>query len=93
MVSTQEWADHQEILKTTSRLQVNLHSWEEGDITHFYQDMQAMFAELDSDDIRLSKRERRIINMAQLSFKKIFNTKKSPGETFLKYSTDGSDDC
>ena len=103
MVSTQEWADHQEILKTTSRLQVNLHSWEEGDITHFYQDMQAMFAELDGDDIRLTKRERRIIDMAYTSFRKIFNSTKSPGETFLshyvpartnKYSvTDRSDAC
>ena len=34
MASTQEWAKHEEKLKQTSRLQVNLHSWEEGDILH-----------------------------------------------------------
>ena len=102
MVSTEEWADHQEILKTTSRLQICLQSWEEGDITHFYQDMQAMFAELDGDDIRLTKRERRIIEMAQTSFKKIFNSTKGPGETLLghyvpartnKYSVSDGSDC
>ena len=40
MVSTQEWAKHEQELKQTSRLQVNLQSWEEGDILHFYQDLQ-----------------------------------------------------
>ena len=76
MVSTQEWADHQEILKTTSRLQVNLHSWEEGDILHYYQDMMVMFEELNSDEIVISNKNRRIIENAHLSFQKIFNTEK-----------------
>ncbi len=76
MVSTQEWADHQEILKTTSRLQVNLPSWEEGDILHYYQDMMVMFEELNSDEIVLSNKNRRIIENAHLSFQKIFNTEK-----------------
>ena len=51
MASIQEWAKHEEQLKQTSRLQVNLQSWEEGDILHFYQDLVVMFQELQSDDI------------------------------------------
>ena len=77
MASTQEWAKHEEKLKKTSRLQVNLHSWEEGDILHFYQDMLVMFQELQSDDIALTNKNRRIIHNAHTSFDKIFNRKKS----------------
>ena len=76
MTSVQEWAKHEEKLKQTSRLQVNLHSWEEGDILHYYQDMMVMFEELNSDEIVLSNRNRRIIENAHLSFQKIFNTTK-----------------
>ena len=76
MVSTQEWAKHEEKLKQTSRLQVNLHSWEEGDILHYYQDMMVMFEELNSDEIVISNKNRRIIENAHLSFQKIFNTEK-----------------
>ena len=76
MSSVQEWAKHEEELKQTSRLQVNLHSWEEGDILHYYQDMIVMFQELQSDDIVLSNKNRRIIENAHLSFQKIFNTEK-----------------
>ena len=76
MVSTQQWAKHEEELKQTSRLQVNLHSWEEGDILHYYQDMMVMFEELNSDEIVLSNKNRRIIENAHLSFQKIFNTEK-----------------
>ena len=90
MTSTYEWKQKQDILKQTSRLQVNLTSWEEGDITHFYQDMQAMFAELNGDEIRLTRREQRIIEMAELSFKKIFNSQKTKGESYLN---DVSSDC
>ena len=49
-----EWAaqheEKQRILKTTSRLQVNLKTWEDADITHFYQDLLVMFQELTNDD-------------------------------------------
>ena len=76
MSSVQEWAKHEEELKQTSRLQVNLHSWEEGDILHYYQDMMVMFEELNSDEIVLSNKNRRIIENAHLSFQKIFNTEK-----------------
>ena len=76
MSSIQEWAKHEEQMKQTSRLQVNLHSWEEGDILHYYQDMMVMFEELNSDEIVLSNRNRRIIENAHLSFQKIFNTEK-----------------
>jgi len=76
MSSIQEWAKHEEELKQTSRLQVNLHSWEDGDILHYYQDMMVMFEELNSDDIVLSNKNRRIIENAHLSFQKIFNTEK-----------------
>ena len=76
MSSVQEWAKHEEELKQTSRLQVNLHSWEEGDILHYYQDMMIMFEELNSDEIVLSNKNRRIIENAHLSFQKIFNTEK-----------------
>ena len=76
MTSVQEWAKHEEELKQTSRLQVNLHSWEEGDILHYYQDMMVMFEELNSDEIVLSNKNRRIIENAHLSFQKIFNTEK-----------------
>jgi len=86
MTSTYEWKQKQDILKQTSRLQVNLTSWDEGDITHFYQDMQAMFAELNGDEIRLTRREQRIIEMAELSFKKIFNSQKTKGESYLDSS-------
>ena len=75
-----EWAaaheEKQKILKTTSRLQVNIQSWEEGDILHYYQDMIVMFQELNDDDIVLSNRNRRIIENAHISFQKIFNTQK-----------------
>ena len=76
MTSIQEWAKHEEQMKQTSRLQVNLHSWEEGDILHYYQDMMVMFEELNSDEIVLSNKNRRIIENAHLSFQKIFNTEK-----------------
>jgi hypothetical protein len=76
MTSTQAFGKEQEYLKQTSRLQVNLQSWEEGDILHYYQDMIVMFQELNSDDIVLSNKNRRIIDNAHLSFQKIFNTKK-----------------
>ena len=76
MSSIQEWAKHEEQMKQTSRLQVNLHSWEEGDILHYYQDMMVMFVELNSDEIVLSNKNRRIIENAHLSFQKIFNTEK-----------------
>ena len=76
MSSVQEWAKHEEKLKQTSRLQVNLHSWEEGDILHYYQDMMVMFEELNGDEIVLSNKNRRIIENAHLSFQKIFNTEK-----------------
>ena len=77
MTSVQEWAKHEEKLKQTSRLQVNLHSWEEGDILHFYQDMLVMFQELQSDHIALSNKNRRIIANGYTSFDKIFNRTKS----------------
>ena len=76
MSSIQEWAKHEEQMKQTSRLQVNLHSWEEGDILHYYQDMMVMFEELNSDEIVISNKNRRIIANAHLSFQKIFNTEK-----------------
>ena len=43
MSSIQEWAKHEEKMKQTSRLQVNLNSWEEGDILHYYQDIVFLF--------------------------------------------------
>ena len=76
MSSIQEWAKHEEKMKQTSRLQVNLNSWEEGDILHYYQDMIVMFQELNSDEIVISNKNRRIIENAHLSFQKIFNTEK-----------------
>lgn len=77
-----EWAaqheEKQHILKTTSRLQVNLKSWEDADITHFYQDLLVMFQELtDEDGIALTRRQTRIVDNAYTSFDKIFNQKKS----------------
>ncbi len=77
MASIQEWAKQEEQLKQTSRLQVNLQSWEEGDILHFYQDLVVMFQELQSDDIVLSNKNRRIIANGYTSFDKIFNRSKS----------------
>ena len=77
MSSIQEWAKHEEKMKQTSRLQVNLNSWEEGDILHYYQDMIIMFQELNSDEIVLSNKNRRIIENAHLSFQKIFNSEKA----------------
>jgi len=76
MTSTQTFGKEQEYLKQTSRLQVNLQSWEDGDILHYYQDMVVMFQELMGDNIVLSNKDRRIIKNAYLSFGKIFNTKK-----------------
>ena len=76
MTSTQTFGKEQEYLKQTSRLQVNLQSWEDGDILHYYQDMVVMFQELMGHNIVLSNKDRRIIKNAYLSFRKIFNTKK-----------------
>jgi len=76
MTSTQTFGKEQEYLKQTSRLQINLESWEEGDILHYYQDMVVMFQELMGDSIALCNKDRRIIKNAYLSFDKIFNTKK-----------------
>ena len=77
MSSIQEWAKKEEIIKQTSRLQVNLNSWEEGDILHYYQDMVILFQELKDDNIQLSRKTIRIVDMAHLSFDKIFNKKKN----------------
>jgi len=75
-----EWAaaheEEQRVLKTTSRLQVNLNSWEEGDVTHFYQDLLIMFQELKGDKIALTRKQMRIIDNAWTSFDKIFNKQK-----------------
>ena len=73
-----EWAaqheEKQRILKTTSRLQVNLKTWEDADITHFYQDLLVMFQELTNDDgIAVTRRQQRIIDNAWTYFDKIFN--------------------
>ena len=76
MTDTITFGKQQEYLKQTSRLQVNLQSWEEGDILHYYQDMVVLFQELQSDEIVLSNRHRRIIENSHLSFQKIFNTEK-----------------
>jgi len=76
MTSTQTFGKEQEYLKQTSRLQVNLQSWEEGDILHYYQDMVVMFQELMGDNISLSNKDRRIIKNAYLSFDKVFNSEK-----------------
>ena len=57
-------------------MQVNLQSWEEGDILHYYQDMVVMFQELMGDNISLSNKDRRIIKNAYLSFDKVFNSEK-----------------
>ncbi len=77
-----EWAaqyeEKQNILKTTSRLQVNLKTWDDADITHFYQDLLIMFQDLkDEDGIALTRRQMRIVDNAWRSFDKIFNTKKN----------------
>ena len=77
-----EWAaqheEKQNILKTTSRLQVNLKTWDDADITHFYQDLLIMFQDLkDEDGIALTRRQTRIVDNAWRSFDKIFNTKKN----------------
>ena len=77
-----EWAaqyeEKQNILKTTSRLQVNLKTWDDADITHFYQDLLIMFQDLKDDDgIALTRRQMRIVDNAWRSFDKIFNTKKN----------------
>tara|TARA_R100001377_G_C3186445_1_gene108741 strand:- start:1079 stop:1312 length:234 start_codon:yes stop_codon:yes gene_type:complete len=77
MVSTVEWATKEKELKQTSRLQINLQSWEEGDILHFYQDMVVLFQELQSDHISLTNKNRRIIENGYTSFDKIFNRTKS----------------
>tara|TARA_R110002050_G_scaffold90244_2_gene189958 strand:- start:228 stop:461 length:234 start_codon:yes stop_codon:yes gene_type:complete len=77
MVDTYKFGEKQEILKQTSRLQINLQSWEEGDILHFYQDLVVMFQELQSDDISLTNKNRRIIENGYTSFDKIFNRTKS----------------
>ena len=54
-----EWAaqyeEKQNILKTTSRLQVNLKTWDDADITHFYQDLLIMFQDLKDDEIKYLK--------------------------------------
>ena len=76
-----EWAaqyeEKQNILKTTSRLQVNLKTWDDADITHFYQDLLIMFQDLkDEDGIALTRRQMRIVDNAWTSFDKIFNKKK-----------------
>jgi hypothetical protein len=76
MTSTQTFGKEQEYLKQTSRLQVNLQSWEDGDILHYYQDMVVMFQELMGDNIVLSNKDRRIIKNAYLSFDKVFNSEK-----------------
>ena len=77
-----EWAaqheEKQNILKTTSRLQVNLKTWDDADITHFYQDLLIMFQDLkDENGIALTRRQMRIVDNAWRSFDKIFNTKKN----------------
>lgn len=76
MTSTYTFGNKQEKLKQTSRIQVNLQSWEQDDILHYYQDTAVMFQELLGDNVVLSNKDRRIIKKAYLSFEKIFNTKK-----------------
>ena len=80
MNSKKGWAaareDRKAILKTTSRLQANMSSWDEGDITHFYQDLLVMFQELRDDEVALTRKQMRIVENAWTSFDKIFNCKK-----------------
>ena len=40
MISKDNYIESEAILNTTSRLQANLNSWADGDITHMYMDMR-----------------------------------------------------
>ena len=77
MISKDRFTESEAILKTTSRLQANLESWEDGDITHMYMDMIDMFQALRSEECALTKKQSKAVEYAWLSFNKIFNREKN----------------
>ena len=83
MISKDNYIESEAILNTTSRLQANLNSWADGDITHMYMDMTAMFQELRGEECALTKKQLRVVESAWMSFDKIFNREKNdPYNTF-----------
>jgi len=66
-----------EAIKSKTRtINRNFNTWEEGDVYRFYDDLQTMFLSLCDDQSVLTRKQMRLIDVARLSFDKMFNMKK-----------------
>ena len=66
----------EEIKSKTRIINQNFNTWEEGDVYHFYDDLQTMFVSLRDDQSVLSRKQMRLVDIAFVSFNKVFGTKK-----------------
>ena len=66
----------EEIKSKTRIINQNFNTWEEGDVYHFYDDLQTMFTSLCDDQSVLSRKQMRLVDAAVTSFDKMFKTKK-----------------
>jgi hypothetical protein len=77
MASPIEYSIAREITHETHIINQNFNTWEEGDVYHFYNDLQTMFTSLCDDQSVLSRKQMRLVDAAWLSFNKMFNMKKN----------------
>ena len=71
-----EYGITEEIKRKTYSINQNFNTWEEGDVYHFYDDLQTMFMSLCDDQSVLSRKQMRLVDAAFVSFNKVFGTKK-----------------
>jgi hypothetical protein len=76
MTGPVEYSVAEEIKRKTRNINQNFNTWEEGDVYHFYDDLQTMFTSLCDDQSVLSRKQIRLVDAAWMSFDKMFNMKK-----------------
>lgn len=76
MTGPDEYGVAEEIKRKARDVNRNFNTWEEGDVYRFYDDLQTMFLSLCDDQSVLTRKQMRLIDVARLSFDKMFNMKK-----------------
>ena len=76
MTGPDEYGVAEEIKRKARDVNRNFNTWEEGDVYRFYDDLQTMFLSLCDDRSVLTRKQMRLIDVARLSFDKMFNMKK-----------------
>jgi hypothetical protein len=77
MTGPVEYSVAEEIKRKTRNINQNFNTWEEGDVYHFYDDLQTMFKSLCDDQSVLTRKQIRLVDAARMSFDKMFKMKKN----------------